>query len=123
MSIFSKSYKYKYHYTGEAKDFIQQLPKFKQDAFEKWVDNLVLLIGSNNVLQYIEEKRRWNNVCKLTNNKVKCDFSQQAKNVMSQLDKFDEEECKIWYSNALVMTKGDIQNYLDALKQEQLKKR
>ena len=106
----------KYHYTGEAKDFIKKLPKFDRDTFEKWVDGLVLLIGSNNILQYLDEKKRWNTTCILKEQQIKCDFSQQAKNVIKQLEGFNEEECRIWFSNALQLTKGDIQNYLDALR-------
>lgn len=105
----------KYMYDNEAEKFIRLLPKFNKDKFEKWVDNIVLLIGSNNVLQYIDEKKRWNVKCELINIKLKCDFSQQSKNLISQLDSFDTEECIIWFSNSLSLTKGDVINYLDSI--------
>lgn len=106
----------KYKYETEAIEFIKQLPKFNLDAFEKWVNDLVLQIGSNQILQYLSEKQRWNNSCLLIDSKLKCDFSKQAKNLIGQMDSFDKDECIIWFSNALKLTKGDIQNYLDQLR-------
>ncbi len=105
----------KYRYDGEAEKFISDLPKFDRSAFEKWVDSIVLLIGSNNVMQYLAEKKRWDVKCPLIGNMLRCDFSQQAKNLISQLDNFDHDDCKIWFSNSVEMTRGDILNYLDSL--------
>ena len=56
-----------YKYTTEAKEFMCQIDKFKQDEFEKWIESLVLQIGSQNITQYIDEKERWN--CKPILNK------------------------------------------------------
>lgn len=105
----------KYKYTNEAVEFIKILQKFNLDEFEKWVDGLVLNIGSTNVIQYLDEKNRWNTECVLNGSLLRCDFSQQAKNVIRQVKDFDANECKIWFSNALRLSKNDIINYLDSM--------
>lgn len=103
----------KYRYDAEAEKFMKQLPLFSIEKFETWVDSLVLQIGQQNILQYLEEKLRWNAKCKIRGQVLRCDFSQQAKSVIKYLPNFNAEECKIWFSNSLVLSKGDILNYLE----------
>jgi hypothetical protein len=86
------------------------------EAFEKWLDSLVLQIGQQNVMQYLDEASRWNTKCQLQNTQLKCDFSQQAKTVLKQLKNFDTQDCMIWFSNAVVIGKGDVLNYLAQLR-------
>jgi hypothetical protein len=105
-----------YRYTADAEEFMKKLSRFDKPAFEKWVSKLVLLIGSNNVIQYLDEKRRWNTKCVSQGDNAKCDFSQQAKNLIKQMGDFDDIECRIWFGNSISMTKADIQNYLDSLR-------
>ncbi len=100
-------------YTIEAEAFIQRIDKFDRWAFEGWISSLVLQIGSETVIQYLEEKERWNCKSVLKNKQLKCDFSNQANKVIEQLNKFDSVDCKIWFSNALRLTKTDILSYLE----------
>ena len=105
----------KYGFNVEARDFLTHVPKLDLVAFEKWVDSLVLQIGSNNILQYVAEKKRWNTTC-VAKNELRCDFSQQAKMLIKQMETFDATECKAWFCNALELTKGDIQAYIEQLR-------
>ncbi len=106
----------RYNYSAEAKDFIKLLKNLDLEKFEKWIDTLVLQIGSNNVLQFLEEKKRWNTIPKVSDKVLRCDFSRQSKTVIQQCENFNEEECKIWFSNSLMITKNDILNFLEQLR-------
>jgi hypothetical protein len=105
----------KYELNVEAREFLTHVPKLDLEGFEKWVDSLVLQIGSNNVLQYIAEKKRWNTTC-AARTTLKCDFSHQAKTLIKHMDDFDEVECRAWFGNALELTKGDLQAYIEQVR-------
>jgi hypothetical protein len=112
-------YENKLRYNSEAIEFISLLKDFEYEKFESWVESLVLQIGSNNILQYIEEKKRWNNAAIQKSNKLcRADFSQQSKNLIAALADFDAEDCIRWFSNALTMGKNDITNYIEYKKAE-----
>lgn len=111
-----KEYEKKLRYNAEAVEFIKLLPKFNYEDFEKWIETLVLQIGSNNVVQYIEEKARWNTSVILKSAKsLRVDFSQQAKNIINLMPNFDHEDCKCWFNNAIQMSKGDILNFTEIM--------
>jgi hypothetical protein len=99
--------------TGEAESFIGKLTNFSIDDFEKWVYSIEILAGQNQVIQYVDEKCRWNNKCVSKNDKpLRLQLSNQAQSVLKYLPEFNTEEFKIWFNNAIEFTKGDILNFL-----------
>jgi len=104
----------KLRYNAEATELIKLLKDFNLEEFEKWIENLVLLIGSNNVLQYIEEKERWNTTSIQKYDKLlKTDFSKQAQNVIKMIPDFDKQDCIVWFNNAIQIGKPDILNFIE----------
>lgn len=108
------NYEKKLKYAADAIEVTNIIKNFDFEAFEKWVEGVVLQIGSQNVMQYLEEKKRWNvNAILISDKRLKADFSAQANNIIKHIPAFNAEDCIVWFSNALQMTKGDILNYLE----------
>jgi len=100
-------------YSETAQKLISQLPKFNKAAFEEYITSQILLIGSTNIMQYIDEQHRWNVPPRLRSILLKCDYSHQAKALIKHMDNFDSESCKIWFSNALQIVDSNILMYLE----------
>ena len=105
-------------YDGTALAMMGKLPRFEKNQFENWVRKQTIFIGANHVMQYIEEKARWQTKANASADvdNFRIDYSAQAKNIIGQQDQFDMEDCKIWFMNAIELTKGDILNYLNDIK-------
>lgn len=105
-------------YHADAEEFIKELQDFTKEEFETWIYKQEILIGSNPILQYLEEKKRWNNTAFTTEEiKLRLQFSNQAMSIIKKLKVgFDYEDCKRWFYNSMIITKTDILNYIETNK-------
>lgn len=109
-------------YQGKVLEVISSIKNFDKVDFEIWLTKNILSIGSNNVFQYLDEKKRWNTqvIVKEDNKTLVVDFSPQSQLIIENLTDFDYEDCKRWFLNSVTIGLDLLLTYL-AFKRREVK--
>ena len=101
-------------YSSSAKDIIEKLSEFDCADFENWLIKREISIGGNNVLQYVEEKSRWNTTVVLREDaKIHIGLSNQASLVIKNISNIDIDDIKRWFANSASVAPDHVFAYLD----------
>lgn len=103
-------------FDGRAIETIRVLPKFDERDFRCWYESQVVIAGSNAIVRYLEEKKRWNTKAfpRYPDKTIKVDLSDQARGIIKMQKEFDINDFVIWFINALEISHIDIHTYLEA---------
>lgn len=108
-------------YSKEALEFIQSLKEFSKSEFENWFKKNVV-IGLNNLRQYISEKKHWQNDCKCIYDFFEVILSPQAQFLINSIkNKIDVNDLRRWFINSVVVDTPNVLEYLFFLEKSKQK--
>jgi hypothetical protein len=108
-------------YSFEAEEFIKSLKEFSKADFEKWF-KVNVVIGSNNLRQYLAEKKHWQNDCKCMYDFFEVPLSPQTEFLINSIkNKIDINDLRRWFINSVIIDVKNILEYLFCLEKSKQK--